>query len=108
MLDLFLFPSLWEGFPAALLETMAMKKPVIASAVGGVPEIVEPNRTGLLIPPQDPKALADAIICLLNNPEIAKKMGQSGYERVQQYFSIDSVVAKTEAVYDQLIEKRQL
>ena len=106
MLDLFLFPSLWEGFPTAVLEAMALKKPVIASQVGGIPEIVEPDRTGLLIPPQEPRALADAVIFLLNNPEIATKMGQAGYERVQQYFSIDALVAKTEAVYEQLIREK--
>jgi glycosyltransferase involved in cell wall biosynthesis len=105
VLDVFVLPSLWEGFSTSILEAMAMKKPVVASPVGGVPELVVHQVSGLLIPPEDPDALADAVIWLLSNPDIASKMGQRGYERVQQYFSIKSVVTKTEAVYDQLLEQ---
>ncbi len=105
VLDVFVLPSLWEGFPTSVLEAMAMKKPVVASAVGGTPELVEPQITGLLIPPDDPVALAEAVLWLLSNPDIATKMGPAGYERVQQSFCIESVVTKTETVYDQLIEQ---
>jgi len=107
MLDVFLLPSLWEGFPTSLLEAMAMKIPVVASAVGGIPEMVDPKKTGLLIPPQYPDALADAVMFLLNNPEIAARMGEAARERVRQCFSINSLVAKTEEIYDQLIMKKQ-
>jgi glycosyltransferase involved in cell wall biosynthesis len=106
MFDLFLLPSLWEGIPRALLEAIAMQKPVIVTAVGGIPEIVEAEKTGLFVPPEDPKALAKATTYLLNNPEIAIKMGQEGYKRVQQFFSLDSVVAKTEEIYDQLLREK--
>jgi glycosyltransferase involved in cell wall biosynthesis len=102
--DLFLLPSLWEGFPTSILEAMAMKKPVIASAVGGIPEIIVPDKTGILIPPQNPDALADAILFLLNNPDIASKMGEAGYERVRRCFTLESVVAQTETIYDQLMK----
>jgi glycosyltransferase involved in cell wall biosynthesis len=83
---------------------MAMKKPVIASAVGGIPEIIVPDKTGILIPPQNPDALADAILFLLNNPDIASKMGEAGYERVRRCFTLESVVAQTETIYDQLMK----
>ncbi len=105
MFEVFLLPSLWEGLPMSILEAMAMKKPVIATSVGGIPELVDHKRTGLLIPPNDPEALSDAVIFLLSNPAIAVNMGLAGYERVQQEFSIQTVVTKTETVYDQLIER---
>jgi glycosyltransferase involved in cell wall biosynthesis len=105
LFDVFLLPSLWEGLPTSVLEAMCMKIPVVASAVGGTSEIVEDGRTGLLIPPQNPIALADAILSLLNDPTRAKEMGQAGYERVCQAFSLSSVVARTEDVYEQVIKK---
>jgi len=108
MLDLFLLPSLWEGFPTALLEAMAMKKPVVASAVGGIPEMIDSKKTGLLIPPQDPNVLSDAVIWLLNNPDIATALGKAGYERVRQCFSADRLVTETEDIYDRFIMKKRI
>lgn len=105
--DIFLLPSLWEGFSTALLEAMAMKVPVIASDVGGNPEIIEQGITGILIPPQDPVALAEAVIHVLTHPNIVEKMRQAGYERVQHMFSLDSLVATTETVYEHIIERKQ-
>lgn len=106
MFEIVLLPSLWEGLPTILLEAMAMKKPIVASAVGGIPEIVEDGKTGMLIPPRNPDALAEAVIFLLKHQDIAYKMGQAGYENVRRNFSLDDTVAQTEAMYDQLIEQR--
>lgn len=106
MLDVFVLPSSWEGFPKSILEAMAMKKPVIASAVGGIPEVVIPHETGLLIPPQDPQAFAEAVISVLEDPEKAIAMGNAGYERVCRHFSIENVVSQTETIYEQLIEAK--
>ncbi len=103
VLDVFLLPSTWEGFPKSILEAMAMQKPVVASNVGGIPEIVEHQKTGIIIPPQDSNALTEAVIELLHSPERASQMGQFGYQRVKEHFSIDSVVKHTEAVYDQFL-----
>ncbi len=105
-IDIFLLPSSWEGFPTSLLEAMAMKKPVIASNVGGIPELVEHNTTGILIPPQDADALANAVNFLLDHTDIALKMGQTGYERVKAHFSLSDVMAEFDAVYDQLIKEK--
>lgn len=105
LLEIFLLPSLWEGLPTALMEAMAMKKPVVASAVGGIPELVEHGKTGLLIPPNDPRALAEAVVYLLRDPERAQRMGQAGYEKIQREFSLHTMVAKTEAIYDQLLRE---
>ena len=102
-IDVVVLPSLWEGLPVSLLEAMAMKKPVIASAVGGIPEVVVPGKTGTLIPPQDAQALANAAIDMLTHPERASEMGLAGYERVQCNFTIEALITATESLYEQLI-----
>jgi glycosyltransferase involved in cell wall biosynthesis len=107
ILDVLLLPSLWEGLPTSVLEAMAMKKPIVASAVGGIPELVESGRTGILIPPQDAQALSDAVILLLSQPELAQKMGEAGYGRVCQDFSLSTITLQTETLYEQLIQKKR-
>lgn len=101
--DVFVSSSLWEGLPTAILEAMAMQRPVVATAVGGTPELVEEHVTGLFIPAQNPGALADAVLALLRDPEYAQRLGQAGYARVQRMFSLKAVVAQTEAIYARLL-----
>lgn len=108
LLEIFLLPSLWEGLPTAMMEAMAMKRPVIASAVGGIPELVEHGKTGLLIPPNDPHALAEAVVQLLRDPQRAQRMGQVGYEKIRREFSLHAMAARTEAMYDQLLKSKCL
>jgi glycosyltransferase involved in cell wall biosynthesis len=103
LFDVFVLPSLWEGLPSSILEAMALKKPVVATPVGGIPELVEPRVTGLLIPPNDPTALAEAVLTVLNDPARAAQMGQAGYDRIRTHFTLASVVTRTEAVYDHLL-----
>ena len=85
-LDVFVCPSLYEGFGIAIVEAMAAGRPVIASSVGGIPEIVVHEETGLLVPPGDAPALADAIAALLSRPDLARAMGARGRERVRERF----------------------
>jgi glycosyltransferase involved in cell wall biosynthesis len=100
MFDLFVFPSFFfEGLPLAILEAMAAKKPVITTLIGGNPEIVIDGKTGTIVPPLDPAKLADAIIYHLENPEISQKMGQAGFERVKQYFSLSNMLDEIFSVY---------
>ncbi|MCP4398068.1 MAG: glycosyltransferase [bacterium] len=106
LMDIFVLPSQWEGLPTALLEAMAMKTPVIASSVGGIPELVEHEKSGILIPPDRSDALAKATILLLGHPEISRKMATCAYQQVEKYFSIHSMVSQTEIVYEQLITKK--
>ena len=102
-LDVFVLPSLWEGFGLVLVEAMAAGRPVVASAVGPIPEIVADGETGLLVPPGDPVALAEAIITLLRDPARAAAMGKAGRSRVEQELRLDAMVARTEALYTRLI-----
>lgn len=100
VLDLFVCPSLYEGFGIAIVEAMAAERPVVASAVGGVPEIVVDGETGLLVPVGDASALADAIHRLLRDPELARRMGARGRDRASDLFSVDRMVRQHERLYE--------
>ncbi|MFM8552511.1 MAG: glycosyltransferase [Nitrospiraceae bacterium] len=110
LMDLFVCPSLYEGFGIAIVEAMLAGLPVVASDVGGIPEIVVPGDTGLLVPPGDPEALAKAIQDLLAHPEQAKKLGRQGRQWAAAKFSVDVMVGRHQALYESLVgaERRQL
>lgn len=108
LLDLFVLPSLWEGLPMVALEAMAAGRPVVATHVGGVPEVVLDGVTGLLVPPRDPVALTEAIVRLLHAPGLRRQMGQAGRERVAQHFSMEQMVERTQNLYEHLLEERGL
>jgi glycosyltransferase involved in cell wall biosynthesis len=99
-------PSLSEGLSNSLLESMAAGLPVIATNVGGNPEIVQDGKTGFLVPARDEKALSDAIVRVLKAPELGERFGQAGYERVSKHFSLAATVRKTEELYTMLLEER--
>lgn len=106
LMDVAVLPSLEEGFPNAILEAMAAGKPVVATNVGGIPEAVIHGKTGLLVPPKDPQALADAIIQLLCDPKLAEEMGKAGRERVTKEFGLDRMVKEMEGLYEELISRK--
>lgn len=106
--DLFVLPSLTEGFGLAALEAMAASLPVVATAVGGVPEVVVDGETGLLVPPRDAAALAAAIERLLGDPELAAKMGRAGRERVTKLFTIERMTSAVMALYEAELARRGL
>ena len=101
--DLFVLPSLNEGFGLALLEAMAAGLATVASRVGGVPEVVSEGETGILVPPAEPHALADAVLRLMGDPEGRTRMGTAGRERARQCFSIERTVRQTDRLYRELI-----
>jgi glycosyltransferase involved in cell wall biosynthesis len=101
--DLFVLPSLWEGLPLSLLEAMAAEKPVIATAIGGTDEAVSDGRTGLLVPPSDPVALAEAIRRLLRDPDLARQLAHAGKARVQREFAEGPMVARISGIYEELL-----
>lgn len=100
----FACPSIYEPFGIINLEAMACETPVVASAVGGIQEVVVDGKTGYLVPPADPKALADKINVLLRDPELAIQMGQAGRQRVEEHFSWSSIADKTHKMYAGLLE----
>lgn len=105
--DLFAHPTLSDAFPTVLLEAMAAGLPVVASNVGGVPEIVEPEVTGLLVPPGDPMQLAGAIADLLSNRERVRKMGEQARLVAGRQFSTSAWIERLAAVYAEVLEEIQ-
>jgi len=101
--DIFVLPSLNEGMGRVLVEAMAAGKPIVASNVGGIPDLVQHDINGLLVPPGDEKALAAGIKQLINDPEKAKMMGQRGIEICNQ-FSVESMVDKIDNLYQDLFK----
>lgn len=102
VMDIFVCPSLYEGFGIAIVEAMAAGRPVVASAVGGIPEIVVHEDTGLLVPPGDAAALAGALATLLTHPGQARAMGARGQARARERFSIETAVQQHQQLYESL------
>ncbi|HXA93977.1 MAG TPA: glycogen synthase [Candidatus Dormibacteraeota bacterium] len=99
----FVCPSVYEPFGLINLEAMACGTPVVASRVGGIPEVVVDGETGLLVEPGDVTALAQALGRILTDPALAARMGQAGRRRVEAYFSWDRIADRTLAVYQEAI-----
>jgi len=105
-LDIFVFASTFpEGFGLTVIEAMALKKPVVATDIPGPRDIVVDGKTGFLVPPGDIKAMTEKIIYLLDNPDVAKKMGECGRKRVEQYFDIKKAVEKIEKIYGEVLSR---
>jgi len=100
--DVFVMPSITEGLGTSILDAMACRKAVVASAVGGIPEVVEDGRTGLLVAPRDASALGTAIVRLLRDPSLAGRLAEAGRARVEQRFTADRMVQDTLDVYRRL------
>src|SRR5262245_46535920 len=101
--DVFVLPSVVEGMSNALLEAMAVGRPVVATDVGGNPEVAVHGETGLIVAPADPHQLAGAIQKLLDAPELAADMGAAGRRRVLEHYQIDVMTRRIEALYEQLL-----
>jgi len=100
----FVCPSVYEPFGIINLEAMACDTPVVASAVGGIKEVVISEETGLLVDPADAGQIAAAVNSLLANPELAASMGKNGRKRVEEYFSWESIAKQTGEMYSELLE----
>ncbi|MCM8764954.1 MAG: glycosyltransferase [Candidatus Omnitrophica bacterium] len=100
--DIVVIPSIWEGFPVVALEAMACGKPIIATNVGDLPEIVENGTTGIIVEPGKPKALAAAILTLISNKDMRQMMGNNALRRVEE-FSSDTMVSQYGKIYDLLL-----
>ena len=103
-LDILVLSSKWEGLPVTLLEGMAARRPIVSTAVGGVPNVTANGEAALLVPPQDSFALANACIKILQDPLYAQSVAAAGFERVKKYYSLDAMIGKTLKLYEYLLE----
>jgi glycosyltransferase involved in cell wall biosynthesis len=103
-MDIFVLPSLHEGIPMVILEAMALARPIVASRVGGIPEVITDFVHGLLIPAADPEELAEGCRKFLDDRCLAERCGKAGQLRVQEEFSAESMAAKVAALYFELVE----
>ena len=97
---LFVLTSRWEGFGIVLLEAMTMEKPIVATNVEAIPEVVKDGETGFLCPVDDSEAIAEKIIWFLKNQSEAVKFGKRGRKRLERLFSLDIAMEKLYALYD--------
>ncbi len=98
-MDIVVLPSLHEGLPLTAIEASAMAKPIVATAVDGTPEVVRDGLTGLLVPPAAPDSLADAVLTLLQHPDLAFQYSAAAHAWVRQQFDLQHQVAETERLY---------
>ena len=102
--DIYCLPSLWEGLPIGLLEAMAMRKAVIATAIDGTKEVIENGKNGITIPVQSPQKLADAVIALANDRELRTTMGINAGQMIADKFNVTIMTRQIEKVYDKLTQ----
>jgi glycosyltransferase involved in cell wall biosynthesis len=108
-LDVAVLPSYREAQGLSILEAMALSRPVVASAVGGIPEMIDDGRTGLLVPPREPAALAVAITRLLTDQAFAARIGRAGHDLVHERFCVEQMVRAVETIYDEAVaDERRL
>jgi glycosyltransferase involved in cell wall biosynthesis len=103
--DVVVLPSLAEAFGLVLAEAMFMRKAVVATTAGGIPEIVEDGVSGLLVPPASPEQLADAILSLLRDPACRVRLGEAGRRRVMARFRFETMMERYEVLYDTLLAR---
>ncbi len=107
ILDIVVIPSIWESVPKILLEAMWLEKPVIASRVGDIPEILDDNITGLLVPCRNPQEIKMAVVRLLRDRELSRKMGKEGRRKIErQSLVLDTSIRKLEAIYENVFQGR--
>jgi len=105
-LDVFVLPSIREGQPIALLEAMAMETPIVATDIEGVNETIVDGITGILVPPKNPSALAEAIVCLLKDKKKAQEMGQAGRMVVEEKFNLKDKMEQHNRLYETIIVEK--
>lgn len=105
-MDVFVLASVIEGFPNVLLEAMGMAEPVVATEVGGIPELIDPGETGLLVPPKDGRALSEAVLSLLEDRNKAYQMGLRAQQKIRRDFTQEKMLDQYEAFYLSLLRSK--
>ena len=103
--DVVVMPSLWEGLSLSTLEAMAARKPLVATNVGGQPEIVYHEKTGLLVPPKKPQALAEAILRFYHEPRLREQIAPGGYHLVRRQYSWERLAEQTASFYEKVLSR---
>lgn len=112
--DMFILPCIViengdrDGIPVAMMEAMTMELPVISTTVSGIPELVEDGASGILVPPKDEKAIADAIVTLCKDSELRVKMGKKGREIIEREYNIASEAEKLIGVFENVAKHRSI
>jgi glycosyltransferase involved in cell wall biosynthesis len=101
--DVYVNPAQFEGLPVTILEAMAAGRPVVATAVGGVPSVIQDGHNGRLVPAGSPQALADAMAEVLSNPERAERIGQAAVETVVEEYGLEPMIRRFEDIYRRLL-----
>jgi glycosyltransferase involved in cell wall biosynthesis len=106
-MDVVVLPSIKsDGVPQVILQALAMRKSVVASAIGGIPEVIQHRHTGVLVPPNDHEALAEAVVQVLRDPESAATWAQGGRQLIDTHYALEYMIDRTAAVYTAaLVEK---
>lgn len=102
--DVFVMASRWEGLGLVFLEAMATRRPVLATQVSAIPEVVVDGETGVLVPPDDPERLGDAMLWLAADADLRSRLGEAGHARVLEQFGLDRMVDETLAIYADVLE----
>jgi len=98
--DIFIMPSLKEGLPYAIMEAMQAEIAVVASKVGGVTDLIQDRKNGLLIPPADAKAISETLNFLIDHPEERARLGEQGAADAKTRFNLDKMLKKTSELYE--------
>lgn len=104
-IDIFMLPSFTEGLPNVALEAFAAQKPVVATAVGGTPEVVRNGISGFLTTPDNIDSMAESLLLLASDSELRHRMGRSGYQHVSEQFTFEGQMVKYEKLYDQILKR---
>jgi glycosyltransferase involved in cell wall biosynthesis len=99
IIDIFVFPSIQEGLPVAVMEAMSMKKPVIATNIRGCRDLILDKKTGILIPVRNPKHIAEAVLHLLKNPKEAAMLGDNARKRIESDFELSTILKQLLSIY---------
>ena len=105
-MDILVIPSLLEGFPMVTLEAMALAKPIVATCIDGLREQIIDGESGILLPPKDPSALTASIMKLLNDPQLAVRIGSNARKQVEKEFPLEKMIMETHEVYQSLVLHR--
>jgi glycosyltransferase involved in cell wall biosynthesis len=103
VIDIHAHASLVDSLPSTLIESMSLGKPAVLTSVGGIPEVVENGRTGLLVPPADPEALSQALLRFLREPETAKRLGEEAKRRYEELYRPEIITRRLENLFEELV-----